>query len=130
MALGDALAVALLRHRGFTREDFAKSHPGGRLGKRLLLYARDIMHTGDEIPRVSEQHRVQEALLEMNSKGLGMTAITDRSGRLRGIFTDGDLRRAFSRNINVYECLITEVMTADPLTLGPDTLAAENRTIL
>ena len=125
MAMGDALAVSLLRHRGFTREDFAKSHPSGMLGKRLLSYARDIMHSGDQIPLVQRESSVRDALLEMNSKGLGMTGVRDQQNRICGIFTDGDLRRAFSHNIDVYECPIHKVMTADPLTLPPDTLAAE-----
>jgi arabinose-5-phosphate isomerase len=125
LAMGDALAVALLKARDFTPEDFARSHPGGKLGRRLLLYVRDLMHSGERIPQVSEAAGLREALLEMSSKGLGMTAIVDTGGRLTGIFTDGDLRRALNKGIDVYQAKITDIMTRNPKTIGADTLAAE-----
>jgi arabinose-5-phosphate isomerase len=125
LAMGDALAVALLKARDFTPEDFARSHPGGKLGRRLLLYVRDLMHSGERIPQVPESAGLREALLEMSSKGLGMTAIVDTGGRLTGIFTDGDLRRALNKGIDVYQAKITDIMTRNPKTIGADTLAAE-----
>ncbi len=124
MAMGDALAVALFRSRGFTTEDFARSHPGGVLGRRLLLYVSDVMHTGDQIPLVSESATLPDALLEMSSKGLGMTGIVDADMRLVGIFTDGDLRRALGDSIDVYASRIDRLMTRGPVTISPDTLAA------
>lgn len=125
LAMGDALAVALFQARGFTREDFARSHPGGRLGRRLLVYVGDIMHTGNAIPLVGEEASLRDALVEMSGKGLGMTAVVDRERRLRGIFTDGDLRRALNRGIDVYRVGIAEVMTREPKTTHADRLAAE-----
>jgi arabinose-5-phosphate isomerase len=123
--MGDALAVALLKSRGFTREDFARAHPAGSLGRRLLLYVTDIMHTGDDIPQVTEQAGLREALLEMTGKGLGMTGVVDQNKRLVGIFTDGDLRRVLNRGVDVYRVIITEVMTKNPKTARADRLAAE-----
>ena len=108
LVMGDALAVSLLEVRGFTAEDFARSHPGGRLGRRLLLLVRDIMHTGDEVPQVGEAILLSDALMEMTRKGLGMTAVTDENGRLRGVFTDGDLRRVLDRRIDVHATAIGE----------------------
>ncbi len=125
LAVGDALAVALLKSRGFTREDFARAHPAGSLGRRLLLYVSDIMHTGSAIPQVAEEASLREALLEMTGKGLGMTGVVDRDGRLVGIFTDGDLRRVLNRSVDVYHAKITEVMTRHPKTTRADRLAAE-----
>lgn len=125
LAMGDALAIALYESRGFTPEDFARSHPGGRLGRRLLVYVADIMHTGARIPQVTAHAPVREALLEMSSKGLGMTGVTENDGTLCGIFTDGDLRRALNRGIDVYSALVQDVMTANPKTVTPDRLAAE-----
>lgn len=125
LAMGDALAIALFESRGFTKEDFARSHPGGRLGRRLLIYVSDIMHKNDAIPLVPEEASLREALLEMTSKGLGMTGITDKQKRLCGIFTDGDLRRTLNRGIDVYRASIAEVMTRNPKTTQPDRLAAE-----
>jgi arabinose-5-phosphate isomerase len=124
LVMGDALAVALLQARGFTAEDFALSHPGGSLGKRLLLHVSDIMHTGDDIPRVSESATVSEALLEMSKKGLGMTAIVDGEDNLQGIYTDGDLRRSLDKNIDVRHTSISEVMIENCLTTGENELAA------
>jgi len=125
LAMGDALAVALLEARGFTQEDFARSHPGGALGRRLLLKVRDLMHTGDEIPAVRPDTALAAALLEMTHKGLGITAVVDESGRVLGIFTDGDLRRAIDRGLDVHATRIADVMTADCKTVVPDLLAAE-----
>ena len=125
LAIGDALAVALLKSRGFTREDFARAHPAGSLGRRLLLYVGDIMHTGGAIPKVGEAASLREALLEMTGKSLGMTGVVDNQGALVGIFTDGDLRRVLNRGIDVYNVKITEVMTRNPKTTSADRLAAE-----
>jgi len=125
LALGDALAVALLKARNFTPEDFARSHPGGKLGRRLLLYVRDVMHSGERVPLVPETASLQDALLEMTSKGLGMTGVQDATGRLTGIFTDGDLRRALGQSVDLYRARIAEVMVRHPKTVGPDMLAAE-----
>jgi len=125
LAMGDALAIALLESRGFTEEDFARSHPGGTLGRRLLLLIDDLMHTGDAIPRVELTTALSDALLEMTRKGLGMTAIIDTRGELAGIFTDGDLRRTIDNKVDLNEALISEVMTADCKTIHPGMLAAE-----
>lgn len=125
LAMGDALAISLLEARGFTAEDFARSHPGGRLGRRLLLLIRDIMHSGDAVPLVGEQAMVSEALLEMTRKGLGMTAIVDAQRRVVGIFTDGDLRRALDHGVDVHATRITAVMTHGGKTVHVEQLAAE-----
>jgi arabinose-5-phosphate isomerase len=125
LAMGDALAVALLKSRGFTPEDFARSHPAGRLGRRLLLYVSDIMHTGTAVPQVAETAPLREALLEMTGKGLGMTGVVDKTGRLTGILTDGDLRRVLNLGVDVYAARITDVMTRNPKTTRADRLAAE-----
>jgi arabinose-5-phosphate isomerase len=125
LVMGDALAVALLNARGFTADDFALSHPGGSLGKRLLLRLHDIMHTGERIPLVSETDIIRDALLEMSRKGLGMTAITDTQGRLAGIFTDGDLRRILDNQVDVHSTSIADVMTRSCTTANADMLAAE-----
>jgi arabinose-5-phosphate isomerase len=125
LAMGDALAVALLRLRGFTEQDFARSHPGGSLGRRLLLHVADIMHTGAEIPQVGPDSTVSEGLLEMSRKGLGITAVTGTDNALLGVFTDGDLRRALDRRLDVHVTTMREVMTAHGRTIGPRELAAE-----
>jgi len=125
LAIGDALAVTLLKSRGFTREDFARAHPAGSLGRRLLLYVSDVMHTGAAIPQVGEDANLREALLEMTGKGLGMTGVMDRHGALVGIFTDGDLRRVLARGVDVYNAKITDVMTRNPKTTRADRLAVE-----
>lgn len=125
LAMGDALAIALYETRGFTPEDFARSHPGGRLGRRLLVYVADIMHTGDRIPRVPVTAPLPAALIEMTSKGLGMTAVVDSEDRLCGIFTDGDLRRSLNRGIDVYKAMVCDIMTRHPKTAAADHLAAE-----
>ncbi|GAC1630983.1 MAG: KpsF/GutQ family sugar-phosphate isomerase [Nevskia sp.] len=125
LAMGDALAVALLEARGFTPEDFALSHPGGTLGRRLLLKVGDLMHSGERIPQVAPEVTVSAALLEMTRKGLGMTAIVDADGRALGIFTDGDLRRVLDANLDVRRARITEVMTQGGKNIGANQLAAE-----
>ena len=125
LAMGDALAVALLEARGFTQEDFARSHPGGALGRRLLLKIRDLMHQGEQMPMVSPETRVVDALLEMTRKGLGLTAVVGADGRLQGVFTDGDLRRALDRGAEVLQTPVTAVMTRNGKTVVVDMLAAE-----
>jgi len=125
LAMGDALAVALLENRGFTREDFALAHPGGALGRRLLLRVDDLMHTGDDIPRVGPDTALASGLVEMTRKGLGMTAVIDAQNRLAGIFTDGDLRRVLDRGIDVHRTLMRDIMTANCKTIAPGVLAAE-----
>jgi len=126
LVMGDALAVSLLEKRGFTADDFALSHPGGALGRRLLLHIDDIMHTGDTIPVVSESVSLSDALLEMTQKGLGMTAIIDADGKMAGIFTDGDLRRVLDHGaVNVHETNISDVMTRECKTAQPRQLAVE-----
>ncbi len=125
LAMGDALAVALLRHRGFTEADFARSHPGGALGRRLLLRVADIMRTGDDLPTVRPDAPLPEGLLEMSRKRLGMTAVVDADRRVVGIFTDGDLRRALDRRIDVQKARMADVMTREPRSIGPQELAAE-----
>ncbi len=125
LAMGDALAIALLEARGFTPEDFAMSHPGGSLGRRLLLKVDDIMHAGEQLPVVASGTSLSEALLEMTRKGLGMSAITRDDGTLAGIFTDGDLRRMLDRDIDIRKATIDEVMVAQPITIEPGHLAAE-----
>jgi len=125
LAMGDALAVALLESRGFTEEDFALSHPGGTLGRQLLLRIEDLMHGGEAIPQVQPDTTVAEGLIEITTKGLGMTAVTDQSNRLLGIFTDGDLRRTLDLGIDLRTTSIQEVMTTQCKTVMPETLAAE-----
>ena len=125
LAMGDALAVALLEARGFTQEDFARSHPGGALGRRLLLKISDLMHSGERIPRVSPQATLSEALLEMTRKGLGMTAIVDPQGHALGIFTDGDLRRVIDSGVDVRKVDIAEVMTRGGKSVTPAQLAVD-----
>jgi len=125
LALGDALAVALMEARGFTAEQFALSHPGGALGRRLLLRASDLMHSGERLPVVPYNASLAQALLEMSSKGLGMTCVLDDNGRLAGIFTDGDLRRAFDRDLDLRSASIDKLMTRSPRTAQPAMLAAE-----
>src|SRR5690554_5412842 len=125
LVMGDALAVSLLHARGFTADDFALSHPGGSLGKRLLLRVADIMHAGERVPRVQGKAIISEALLEMSRKGLGMTTIVDSNNNLLGIFTDGDLRRILDQRVDVHSVTIDQVMTARCTTAHPDMLAAE-----
>lgn len=125
LAMGDALAVALLESRGFTAEDFARSHPSGSLGKRLILRVSDVMHTGAEVPAVREHVMLSEGLVEMSRKGLGMTAIVDGKNTILGIFTDGDLRRALDSSIDVHKTEMRAVMHRECKTIAPDVLAAE-----
>jgi arabinose-5-phosphate isomerase len=125
LALGDALAVALLDARGFNADDFARSHPGGTLGRKLLTHVSDVMRTGDGIPWVPDTALFSEALLEMSKKGLGMTAILDGRRKVVGIFTDGDLRRALERKPDIGSLRIEQVMTRNPRTIGPHQLAVE-----
>ena len=125
MAMGDALAVALLRARSFSAEDFARSHPGGSLGRRLLTFVRDVMKTGAAVPRVGAGASLTEAIVEMSRKGLGMTAVIGADDRLEGIFTDGDLRRLLERSSDLRGVALADAMTRTPISIGPDALAAE-----
>lgn len=124
LAMGDAISIALLQTRGFSEDDFALSHPGGILGRRLLLHVSDIMHTGNEIPKVAESAMLSDALFEMSQKGLGVTTVVDDDENLLGIFTDGDLRRALDMNADVKTCRVKDVMTKDGKNIRPDSLAA------
>lgn len=125
LAFGDALAIALLDARGFGPEDFARSHPGGALGRRLLTRVADVMRTGADLPSVPVDSALSTALMEMSAKRMGMTAVIDESGRVAGIFTDGDLRRALAASVDLRDAAITEVMTRSPRTVSADQLAAE-----
>jgi len=126
LAMGDALAVALLEARGFTSDDFARSHPAGALGRRLLLHIADVMHTGEDVPTVPAEATLGDALLEISRKRLGMTAVVDGDGRLLGLYTDGDLRRSLAdAALDVRSTRIAEVMTRTPVTIGADALATE-----
>lgn len=125
LAMGDALAVAVLEARGFSEQDFARSHPGGTLGRRLLLHVEDVMRTGEQLPTVSAETPLRDGLLEMSRKGLGMTAIVDERRRVLGIYTDGDLRRTLDQPIDLKTTRMREVMTAHPKTIRPRVLAAE-----
>ncbi len=124
LAMGDALAIALLEARGFGAADFARSHPGGILGRRLLLHVSDIMHSGAEMPVIRAEAPLSEALVEMSQKGLGVTAIVDEREQVLGIFTDGDLRRALDADIDIKTCLAAEVMTKKARQIAPEALAA------
>ncbi|PSF05961.1 D-arabinose 5-phosphate isomerase [Marinobacter fuscus] len=130
LVMGDALAVALLEARGFSTEDFAFSHPGGNLGRRLLLRVSDIMHTGDQIPRVAEDTPLSGALLEISQKGLGMTTVVNDKGIMTGVFTDGDLRRTLDKSVDVHTTRICDVMTRNGKTIQADNLAAEALNIM
>ncbi len=125
LVMGDALAISLLDARGFTADDFARSHPAGALGRRLLLLIDDLMHTGEQIPVVTEQTSLRDALLEMTAKRLGMTGIVDEQGCLTGVFTDGDLRRTLDKGLDIHHTVIAEVMSRNPKTIAPGILAAE-----
>ena len=130
LVMGDALAVALLQARGFTAQDFALSHPGGALGRQLLLKLDDIMHTGDALPVVAPDALVRDALLEISQKGLGMTAIVDKDGQMAGIFTDGDLRRILDKRIDIHSTQIGDVMTLKPTVADPNMLAVEGLNLM
>jgi arabinose-5-phosphate isomerase len=123
LALGDALAVALLDARGFSADDFARTHPGGSLGRRLLVHVRDVMHGGDALPKVGLDATLKAALFEMTQKGLGMTAVVDAAGKVAGLFTDGDLRRALEHPLDLQQAKIADLMTQNPKTIRADELA-------
>jgi arabinose-5-phosphate isomerase len=123
LAMGDAIAVALLEKKGFTKEDFAKSHPGGSLGRKLLLSLGDIMHKDNEIPIVYETDKLASGLIEMSEKALGMTAVLNDNNELVGIFTDGDLRRTLENKVDIQSTYMKEVMSKDPYIMNEDTLA-------
>ena len=125
LAMGDALATALLEARGFTSEDFARSHPGGKLGRRLLLRVADVMRRGEQLPRVAGTFTLEEGLVEMGRKGLGLAAVTDASGRLLGVFTDGDLRRALDRGLSLRATTLAATMTPTPRVVRPEQLAVD-----
>ncbi len=130
LVMGDALAVALLEAKGFSEKDFAFSHPGGSLGRKLLLKVSDIMHTGERIPQVKIGTSLSAGLLEISEKGLGLTAVIDEQNKLAGLFTDGDLRRAFDNRIDVLTTTIDALMTRNCKTIGADILAAEALNIM
>jgi arabinose-5-phosphate isomerase len=130
LVMGDALAIALLEARGFSAEDFAFSHPGGALGRRLLLKVEDVMHCSEMIPKVAIDTKLSEALMEITRKGLGMTTIVDNDNTLLGIFTDGDLRRTIDQNIDIHKTLISDVMTRNCKTAAANMLAAEALAIM
>ena len=123
LALGDALAVALLDARGFSADDFARTHPGGSLGRRLLVHVRDVMHGGDELPKIDRDASLKVALLEMTRKGLGMTAVVDAADKVIGVFTDGDLRRALEHALDLQQAQVSDLMTRNPKTIRADELA-------
>ena len=125
LVMGDALAVVVQKLRGFSAQDFARTHPGGVLGKRLLLFARDLMHVGADLPLVDENATMDVLLLEMTSKSLGMVGVIDGGGKLLGMFTDGDIRRGLGAEIDIYKSKVRDLMSLEPFTVQPDTLAEE-----
>ncbi len=125
LVMGDVLAISLLETKGFTREDFARSHPAGQLGRRMLLYIQDVMHKGDDIPCVSEQSSISEAIVEMTRKRLGMTAVIDASGKVCGIYTDGDLRRTLDAGLDPHVTLVSTAMSPGGKHILPEALAVE-----
>ncbi len=129
LAVGDALAIAVLNARDFDERDFARSHPGGSLGRRLLMYVEDIMHKDDEVPFISTKALLSDALVEMSGKGLGMTGVVDHENNLVGIYTDGDLRRTLAAQTSL-DTPIKQIMTEKPITVRPDILAAELVTMM
>lgn len=130
LVLGDALAMALLDARGFTRDDFARSHPGGNLGRRLLVKVKDVMHSGEEVPAVTAGTSLAEALLEMSKKGFGLTTVVDAEQNLLGVFTDGDLRRTIDSGRNIQTTLIDDVISSSYKYISPNSLAAEAARIM
>jgi arabinose-5-phosphate isomerase len=130
LALGDALAVALLEARGFQADDFALSHPGGSLGRRLLVHVRDLMHGGETLPVVQQSMSLRDALLEISRKGMGMTAVVDEAGQLQGVYTDGDLRRTLDRDFDLRTTAVATVMTRNPATIEAQCLAAEAAAVM
>jgi len=125
LVMGDALAVSLLESRGFTEEDFARSHPAGQLGRRLIIHISDLMHTGDDMPQVHDTSTVSEAIVEMTEKRLGMTAVIDPDGRVSGVYTDGDLRRTLEKGLDPHTTPISGVMTRNGVSIRPDALAVD-----
>jgi arabinose-5-phosphate isomerase len=125
LALGDALAVAVMQAKGFTRDEFAASHPGGTLGRKLLTHVRDVMRTGENAPRIAHTATAMVGMLEISRGRMGMTTVLDEHGRVTGIFTDGDLRRSLEKGVDLRSAPITDIMTRGPRTIGPDKLAAE-----
>ncbi|MAC45634.1 MAG: D-arabinose 5-phosphate isomerase [Oceanospirillum sp.] len=125
LVMGDALAIALLEAKGFSAEDFAFSHPGGSLGRRLLLKVSDVMHSGARLPLVKSGSGLQEVLLEITQKGLGMTGVINEAGQLIGIYTDGDLRRTLDQGLDIHQAIVNDVMTVNPVTVHEEQLAAE-----
>lgn len=125
LAMGDALAVSLLEAKGFTEQDFARSHPGGSLGRRLVLHVEDVMRKGKDLPRVHMETSLGEGLLEMSRRGLGMTVVVDKDDHVLGVFTDGDLRRSLDKQVDVHSAVMGDVMTTNCKTIGPRELAAE-----
>ena len=125
LALGDALAMTLLDARGFSSEDYATHHPGGALGRKLLVHVRDIMHQGERLPKINQHAFLPDAIFEISKKGIGMTAVVDEQDNLVGLFTDGDLRRTWEKHDNLKTVKVIDVMTRNPRTIGPDRLAAE-----
>ncbi|MDI1300651.1 MAG: KpsF/GutQ family sugar-phosphate isomerase [bacterium] len=130
LVLGDALAVAILEARGFTAEDFALSHPGGALGRKLLMRVEDVMHKGDQVPAVKAGTLIVDALMEITNKGLGMTAVTDDNGVLKGLYTDGDLRRNLDQRIDIHHTTLEKVISTKCTTVAPNILAAEALAIM
>ncbi|MDP5205663.1 CBS domain-containing protein, partial [Alishewanella sp. SMS9] len=130
LAMGDALAVAVLDIRGFSADDFALSHPGGSLGRKLLLRLEDLMHKENLVPIVPQEASIKDALLEISRKGLGMTTVVDAQGRLAGLFTDGDLRRILDQRIDIHSTSIAKVMTVNCITVKAEMLAAEALNIM
>jgi arabinose-5-phosphate isomerase len=130
LVMGDALAIALLESRGFSAEDFAFSHPGGALGRKLLLRVEDIMHKDGEVPRVKASQPLHDALLEMTQKGFGMTTVVGADEKLLGVFTDGDLRRVIDQKIDITKATMADVMSANPKTISSEILAAEALSIM
>ena len=125
LVMGDALAVSLLETRGFTRDDFARSHPAGALGRKLLLHIQDVMHTGEEMPCIGPESSISEAIVEMTRKRLGLSAVVGEGQRVLGVYTDGDLRRTLDRNLDPHTTRVAEAMTAGARTIRPDALAVE-----
>ena len=125
LALGDALAVALMHEKGFTQDEFARSHPGGALGRKLLTHVRDVMRTGENAPRIGRRATLMEAMMEMTRGRMGMTAILDENERVVGIYTDGDLRRTLEKGVDLHQTIIGDVIGGAPRTIGPERLAAE-----
>jgi arabinose-5-phosphate isomerase len=125
LALGDALAVALMHAKGFTQDEFARSHPGGALGRKLLTHVRDVMRTGEDAPHIPQQATLMEALLEMSRGRMGMTAVVDNEGRVVGIYTDGDLRRSLEKGVDLRATRVSDVMSGSPRTIAAERLAAE-----